>query len=139
MNPISYKESYAWGESIELISKINRLSEDLPELEQATLAAEMRRTAIDIAAAIAVDILSSAPARMDFVCRLDAELELIKRVYSALDTAPVDVGLGLLIKRLQSDAFADAPAKPAPEVDQPNEAEDDDEPSEPSDDSDETA
>ncbi|MBW3538299.1 four helix bundle protein [Candidatus Parcubacteria bacterium] len=113
MDYINYKQSQAWREGINLIPHINRLSEDLPDGEQAGLAAELRRTAIDIPTAIAVDALAGGEPRWEFVCRLETQLELIRRVYPALDTGDVENGLEQLAERLRSERFADLAAPEA--------------------------
>lgn len=107
MNHYNYKNSYAWPQAIELITAVNHLSDDLPSTEQTTLANELRRTVIDLATAVAVDLLAGTPARIEFAVRLETQLEVIRQVYPALDTAVVDKSLESLMERLQSDKFAE--------------------------------
>lgn len=105
MNNFNYKNSYAWPEAIALITLVNRLSDDLPETEQDNLARELRRTAIDLATAIAVDLISETSPRIEFTIRLETQLEVIRQVYPALDTLAVEQALEKLFDRLRSGNF----------------------------------
>jgi hypothetical protein len=115
MKDINYKNTYAWQESIELLSHLNRLIEDFPASEQAGLGLELRRAAIDLSAGIAADLLSGATARIEPVLRIDTQLEVVSRVYPALDAAAAEQTLARLFTRLKSGQFDEVKVLPPPE------------------------
>lgn len=134
MAAFDYKSSYAWQEAIELIPKVNRLSEDLPAADQDSMGGELRRTVIDLATAVAVDLIAASKPRFDYAIRLETQLEVIRRVYPALDTVIVEQDLSKLLERLQSDQFTAVKTAPTsqaeatPGIDSSSAAEPNDDP-----------
>lgn len=122
MNYINYKHSYAWQTAIDLIPLVNRLSDDLPAGEGDSLGGELRRTVIDLATGIAVTIMSGSAPKLESAIRLETQLEVIRRVYPALDTSAVEQSLSSLLQRLQSDDYAEMkplPPPPSPALQEP--------------------
>lgn len=98
-----YQQHPAWQQALDLSLDINQLGEDLPANEQ--LALELMASAIEIPTMVAEDLLSGHKPRLGGVLRLQTRLELVTRIYPALDTARVERTLNKLIDLLQSPDF----------------------------------
>jgi hypothetical protein len=146
MAEVDYKQSYAWQEAIKLAQDVYTLIETLPETAQA-LSDQMAAVAAEVPAEIADCLLERKKASLTAVLKLDSLVELISRIYPALDTADVEHGTKQLLERLQSSHLTElvAPAvepevasEAAPDEDEDeDEAEPDDEGDEPDEDEDE--
>jgi len=85
-----YRSSSSWLGAIELGPKLMTLAEELPASEELGLSLQLRQIMVELPATIAADLLQgSSEARLLPVLKLLATLELIDRVYPALDTAGV--------------------------------------------------
>lgn len=109
----SIQQTYAWQEAIELARPISRLSEELPSHEQGGLVRTLQAAMVDLPASIGVDLLKGARTRMPVILRLEAALEIIDRVYPALDTLDVRAGLEQLLAITETGRLYDL--IPAPE------------------------
>lgn len=98
-----YQKNDAWKQAIELSLKISQLSESLPDGDQ--LAGELMSSAIEIPTMAAEDLIAGHKARMGGVLRLQTRLEIVERVYPALDTNRVEKSLNHLLEILQSPEF----------------------------------
>jgi hypothetical protein len=67
---------------------------------------------IDLPAAIAADLVDGSRTRIAVVLRLQAALEVIERVYPALDTAEPKTILDELLERTESGSFAEVHVVP---------------------------
>jgi hypothetical protein len=105
MNQNNYKETYVWNDAIELVSQINRLIEDLPEQDQGGLGLELRRASVELPAMIAADLLSGIQPRLEPALRVDTQLEVVSRIYPALDTAVAEKTLAKIWQRMRSGEF----------------------------------
>ena len=109
-----YRKTLAWQAAIDLGPQIVKLAEALPDTEQAGLAQQLRQLMVELPGAIALDVAEGSNVRLPLALRLDAALELVDRVYPALDAAPAQAALAKLLARLRSDQFDETEAAPAP-------------------------
>lgn len=113
-----------WQNAIDLAPMLVRLAEELPAAEQMGLSLQLRQAMVEVPATIAADTLSSGDGSPKLaVLRLVAVLELIEKVYPALDTASVRSAVDSLAERLtsgdQSQASLKAGEQPQSSVDEP--------------------
>jgi len=111
-----YRETLSWQAAIDLGRPLTILTEELPAQEDRGLIMALQSLMIELPAAIAGDLVAGTTTRLSVVFRLQAALELIERVYPALDTAAPKNGLDALIVRTESADFAAVVVKPAPYV-----------------------
>lgn len=111
-----YKESANWQAAINLGPKLIALADDMPASEQMGLGMQLRQIMVDLPAAVANDLLHGGNARHLQALKLVAALELIDRVYPALDTASTKSAADKLATQLLSrDEQTTAPsAEPQP-------------------------
>jgi hypothetical protein len=113
-----FRKTYAWNAALDLGPHLVRIAESLPDGESAGLAAQLRSLVIDAPASIAVDLATGSRTAPVAALRIVAALEVIERVYPALDTAAARAAADTLAERVQGPNFADqvpAPTAPAPE------------------------
>jgi hypothetical protein len=84
------------------------LAEELPAAEELGLNLQLRKLMIELPAAIATDLLQGTKTRFDPALKLTSALELIERVYPALDTATTRAEAEQLVERLLGDTFDDS-------------------------------
>ena len=111
-----YRETLSWQAAVELGRPLTKLTEELPAQEDRGLIMALQSLMIELPAAIASDLIVGTSTRLGVIFRLQAALELIERVYPALDTAGPKTGLDALILRTESAGFGDVLVKPAPYV-----------------------
>ncbi len=109
-----YRETKAWQQAIELGPKLVKLAEELPQAEQVGLGQQLRQQMVDLPAMVAMDLVDGSSVRLHVAMRLTATLELVERVYPALDAAAAKTALAELTERLASDQFEERVAAPAP-------------------------
>ncbi len=126
-----YRETYSWRAAIELGHPLTLLTEELPAQENSGLITALQSLMVDLPSAIAGDLISGTNARQTAYVRLQSVLELIERVYPALDTAESKTKLDELIARTESPAFAEVHVAPTPESHNDNEEAEAVEPAEP--------
>lgn len=106
-----FRDTHSWQGAIELGPKLVRLAEDLPVAEQMGLSLQLRQSMVDLPAAIAVDLLEGGSnTRKPATLRLVAMLDLIEKIYPALDTADVRGAVDTLAERIASDKFGEQTA-----------------------------
>jgi hypothetical protein len=90
---------------------IVRLAEDLPAGEQYGLAMQLRQVMVNLPAAIAYDLLEKdSHNRKTQTLHLVAMLDLIDKIYPALDTADLRAAVEKLADRLAGDKFGEQTA-----------------------------
>ena len=104
------------------------LSEELPAHADRGLVMALQSSMLDIPTTIADDLINSTKTRQVAYLRLESALELIERVYPALDTAESKAKLDELIERTESSAFAETIRAPLPDPADEDSDEDDVEP-----------
>lgn len=116
-----YRSSSSWLGAIELGPKLMNLAEELPASEEMGLSLQLRQLMVELPATVAADLVQGTDTRQVVAFRLLSTLELVDRVYPALDTAGLRADADSLVERLMSaEQFAAGPepepVAPAPEV-----------------------
>lgn len=112
------KNSYAWKEAIELSLDLIRICEEFSDGDHNVILGHLKNAVVDIPASIASDIKYSRGANLEPVIKLATELELVHRVYPAVDTGGAPDKVQKLLARMESNNFHElTPAEPdlAPE------------------------
>ena len=102
-----YRNTHSWQEAMALGPHLSRLAEELPAGEQMGLSWHLRQSLIEIPVAIAADLAAGSNTRATQLVRLAATLEMVERVYPALDGGPARQAVDELTKRLTSGSFAE--------------------------------
>ncbi len=107
------RSTHSWQEAIAIGPHLVTLAEALPSHESTGLVMQLASLMVEIPATITADLVRGGEQRFNPIFRLSAALELIERVYPALDGASVRTALDHLADRVASDHFADRVAPPA--------------------------
>jgi hypothetical protein len=110
-----YRETYSWRAAVELGRSLTKLTEELPAHEDRGLIMALQSSMLDIPTTIADDLINSTKTRQTAYLRLESALELVERVYPALDTAESKSKLDELIERTESPSFTDVHQAPLPD------------------------
>ena len=106
-----FRDTHSWQGAIELGPHIVRLAEDLPTAEAMGLSLQLRQSMVELPAAIAVDLLEGHSfTRKPAIMRLVAMLDLIDKIYPALDTAELRTTVEQLAERLSGKDFGEQTA-----------------------------
>ncbi len=109
------KNSYAWKEAIELSLDLIRICEEFSDGDHNVLLGHLKNAVVDIPASVASDIKYSRGANLEPVIKLATELELVHRVYPAVDTGSAPEKVKSLLARMESNDFHEQiPTKPEP-------------------------
>jgi hypothetical protein len=111
----TYRNSPFWKAAIDLGPSLARLADELPASEEFGLSKTLREFGVDLPAAIAVDLMMAptSTTRYTVTLKLAAALELVDRIYPALDTASVRASADALAEQLFDDSFGVAAVAPA--------------------------
>jgi hypothetical protein len=108
--PLSdFRDTFAWREAVELGPDLVQLAEQLPASEEMGLAYRLRKVMVELPAAVAWDLLEeNSHSRKQPIARLAAMLDIIDKVYPALDTIEPRKKLEKLADRVgSSDSFGE--------------------------------
>ncbi len=135
MTLADYRNTQSWQEAIELGPMLARLADELPAAEAMGMGLALRRDLIKLPSAVAIDLVrDDSNLRFAVAVRVATTLELIERVYPAIEVADIQAKLATLTERLASPEHFDerlpAPA-PEPITEGPGEPADDAETDEP--------
>lgn len=127
MSPADYKESHAWQSAMALAPALMELAEAMPATEELGLSWQLRQSMVELPAVIAEDLAHEAKEpRLLPVLKLVATLELIDKIYPALDTGKARTAADKLAERLMSAGFDERThgktAPPRPEAPEPGAA-----------------
>lgn len=111
MSQAEYRNTYSWLGALNLGPKLVNLSEDLPMQEQTGLVMQLHQLMVELPAMVAADLVDDTNLRFAPFYRLTAVLELIERVYPALDAGDAKKSLDELGERLTTAAFAESNAQ----------------------------
>ncbi len=114
MSLSDYQQTHSWQGAIELGPHIVKVAEQLPGTEQTGLSQHLRVLMVELAGAVAIDLLNGSKTRLPVALRLAAAMELVERVYPALDTSDARTALYKLTDRLNSDKFDEQVTTPNP-------------------------
>ena len=110
-----YRTSSSWQGAIDLGPDLMRLAEELPGSEEMGLSFQLRQLMVELPASVAGDLVQGTETRHPVGFRLLATLELVDKVFPALDTADVRASAEELVERFMStELFAATPGTPAP-------------------------
>ncbi len=113
MTANDYRNTYSWQESIALGPQLVRLAEQLPSAEQMGLAHQLHSAMVELPTAVGMDLTTGGQARLEAVHRLIAILELVDRVYPALDASAAQAAVDQLAARLSApDRFNETVSAP---------------------------
>ncbi len=121
MTQAEYRNTYSWQGAIDLGPKLVSLSEDLPVHEQTGLLMQLHELMVEVPAMVAADLVDGTSLRFAPLYRLTASLELIERVYPALDASMARHELDELSLRLSGPSFNEMIAKPIQHQEAPEE------------------
>jgi hypothetical protein len=109
-----YRNTLSWKGAIELGPKLIRVAEELPASEEIGLSLQLRQLMVELPAAIAADMAGATDTRQLTMYKLVAALELVDRVYPALDTGDTKTAVDKLAERLAGPDFAEPALTPEP-------------------------
>jgi hypothetical protein len=89
-----------------------RLAEELPASEEMGLSFQLRQLIVEVPASVASDLLRGTELRHKSVLKLVTAIDLIDRVYPALDTAEIRQSIEQLANHLTGAGFRDELEKP---------------------------
>lgn len=114
MSLAGYRTSHSYKKAVELGPHLVSLAEELPAAEEMGLSWQLRKLMIELPAAVAQDTLSDTVLRRPAAIQLVTVLELIDRIYPALDTADIRRQAEELAEELLDGDDSSAPVeKPA--------------------------
>ncbi len=114
MSHAEYRNTSSWQDSLALGPLLVSLTEDLPAHEQIGLVMQIQQLMVELPAMVAADLADGTSLRFAPLYRLIASLELIERVYPALDAGTAKQAVEALETRLAGDDFAAAVPAPVP-------------------------
>ena len=103
-----YRNTHSWQSTIELGPKLVRLAEDLPAHEQTGLVMQLHELMVELPAMVANDLVNGASTRFLPLYRLTAALELVERVYPALDAGDAKLALADVALRIGGPTFTES-------------------------------
>lgn len=103
-----YRSTVSWQGAIDLTPGLMELAEQLPSAEVNGLSMQLREIMVDLPAAIAVDLVKGGDKRFKPLFKLVAALEMIDKVYPALDTTGSKTAADKLAETLTSSDFGES-------------------------------
>ncbi len=116
------KKAYAWQEALELSKQLVRICEEFSDAATNVLVWHLRQAVVDIPGGIAADLQADRPATMEPMVRLATELELVRKIYPAIETGDVEERLERLMERMQSERFTEREPEPESDADEADDA-----------------
>lgn len=119
MAAADFKETQAWQSAMALAPALMELAEAMPATEELGLSWQLRQMMVEIPATVAADIAQeSEKVTMLPILKLVATLELVDKIYPALDTAKARSASDKLTERILSGHF-DEPVRGKAQVKPP--------------------
>jgi hypothetical protein len=109
------KKAYVWHEALELSKRLVQICEEFSDADTNVLVWHLRNSVVDIPSTIAADLQANRWATMEPVIKLATALELVRKIYPAIETGPTEEQLATLMKRMQSELFSEREPEPEPE------------------------
>jgi hypothetical protein len=97
------KKVYAWQEAIALANQLARLCEEFSDGERNVLVSHLRQAVVEVPATVAADIKLGRGITKEPLIRLATAVELVHKMYPAIDTGSVPAKLDALMQRMSSD------------------------------------
>jgi hypothetical protein len=108
---MDYQESPGWQAAIKLAVEIDKLCDQLPAGKDA-LIRQLIGSAVDLAAGLATDPAAPASGQANLL-KVATGVELVRRIYPAIDTAVADAGLAQLTRGITSGEWGEPEPEPA--------------------------
>ena len=105
MTLADYRTADAWQEALALGPALVRITEELPVHEQTGLVMQLHRLMIELPAAVASDLVSGGETRLLAYFKVVAAIELVERIYPALDSGSARQAIEVLATRIQPENF----------------------------------
>jgi hypothetical protein len=109
-----HRKTLSWKGAIDLGPGLIRIAEEMPASEELGLSLQIRQAMVELPAAIVADLENGTNTRQAVVYKLVASLELVDRVFPALDTVKTKQDVERLVERLSGPDFTERPSAPAP-------------------------
>lgn len=106
------KKAYAWQEAIDLSKQLVTVCEEFSDADTNVLVWHLRQAVVDIPSEIAANLQTGKKADLEAMVKLATVLELVQRVYPAIETGDVEARFEKLWQRLSSGAFAEREPQP---------------------------
>lgn len=111
------RKAYVWQEAVQLSCELVRICEDFSDADRNVLVWHLRQAIVDIPAGIAADLSLKREPSMEAVIKLDTELELVHRIYPAIDTGKAPEQLRSLMERMSAKGFSETePQEPGEDL-----------------------
>ncbi|HSX41614.1 MAG TPA: hypothetical protein VLF21_03240 [Candidatus Saccharimonadales bacterium] len=92
------KRTDSWKNALALAKELVSVGEEFSDSETNVLAHHIRQAIADVPAAVAADLMAQHKLNPEPLVRLAAVLELVNKIYPAIDTAAADILLNKLLK-----------------------------------------
>lgn len=115
-------KALAWQEAIALSQSLVHLIEEFSDGDRNVIVHHLRKAVVEIPASVAADLTANRKPTMEPVVKLFTELELINKIYPAIDAGDAEAKLATLVERMQSKQFSEREPEPEPEVSEVPEA-----------------
>lgn len=115
MTLADFRSNTSWKHALELGPELMEIAEALPAGEELGLSLQLRQLMVELPASIAMDLSKGTEHRHLAGFKLLAALELIDKVYPALDTANARAAADRLVEGMMGSGSKPAPAH-APEA-----------------------
>jgi hypothetical protein len=116
------KRAYAWKESLDLAKALVRVCEEFSDAERNVLVWHLRQAVVDIPAGVAADLAADRPANKEAIIKLATTIELVDKIYPAIEIGTVESKLQTLIERVEGD-FDEVEPVAETEANEPDDAE----------------
>jgi hypothetical protein len=110
------KKTYIWQDAVALAAQVVKVCEEFTQSDGNVLVWHLRQSAVDVPASIASDLISNHDASLQPLTKLGVELELVNKIYPAIDIEAAKIQLQKVMERIQSGAFAERQVEPAEET-----------------------
>ena len=118
------KKAYAWQDAIELSKCLVSMCEEFSDAETNVVVWHLRQAVVDIPAAVAADLKAGRSATMEPLVKLATELELVDRIYPAIDISDAEERLQILMNRMESDTYLERESAPVQDSEEDDDEQD---------------
>jgi hypothetical protein len=115
-----YQDTFAWQQAIELSHHLQEVTEELPAEEKVSLGNLLRDSMVEIPATVALDIIQKSEPSWAPVLRLETKLQVISRIYPAIDLGAAEQALKALMELMKSAESLNQTSMPAPQEPEPS-------------------
>lgn len=109
------RKTYAWQEAMKLSQELLRICEEFSDSDRNVLAGHLRQAVVDIPATVASDVVLNQGPTLQPIVRLATNLDLIHKVYPAIETGKAPEQVKALMERMQSVNYRESEPEPESE------------------------